>query len=79
MPTPSPIILHHFDQSPFSERIRVIFGFKELAWSSVRISRIMPRPDLMPLTGGGMFVWWSNGGHAASATLRPLSPDFSHY
>jgi glutathione S-transferase len=23
-----------------------------MAWSSVRISRIMPRPDLMPMTGG---------------------------
>jgi glutathione S-transferase len=47
-----PVILHHFDQSPFSEKIRLIFGLKNLAWSSVRISRIMPRPDLMPLTGG---------------------------
>jgi glutathione S-transferase len=47
-----PIILHHFDQSPFSEKIRLIFGLKKIAWTSVRISRIMPRPDLMPLTGG---------------------------
>jgi glutathione S-transferase len=47
-----PIILHHFDQSPFSEKIRVVLGFKRLAWQSVRISRIMPRPNLMPLTGG---------------------------
>jgi len=47
-----PLILHHFDQSPFSEKIRLIFGLKNLAWTSVRISRIMPRPDLMPLTGG---------------------------
>lgn len=52
MPTPHPIILHHFDQSPFSEKIRVVFGFKKLAWNSVRVSRIMPRPDLMPMTGG---------------------------
>ena len=49
---PHPIILHHFDASPFSEKIRVIFGFKGLSWSSVRIPRIMPKPDLMPLTGG---------------------------
>lgn len=48
----SPIILHHFDQSPFSERVRIAFGLKNIAWTSVRISRIMPRPDLMPLTGG---------------------------
>jgi glutathione S-transferase len=49
---PHPVILHHFDQSPFSEKVRVIFGFKQVGWTSVRISRIMPRPDLMPLTGG---------------------------
>jgi glutathione S-transferase len=47
-----PIILHHFDRSPFSEKIRVIFGFKNLSWKSVRIPPIMPKPDLMPLTGG---------------------------
>jgi glutathione S-transferase len=47
-----PIILHHFDASPFSEKIRTIFGFKGLSWASVRIPRIMPKPDLMPLTGG---------------------------
>jgi len=46
------IILHHFEESPFSEKIRLTFGLKNITWSSVRISRIMPRPDLMPLTGG---------------------------
>jgi glutathione S-transferase len=49
---PHPIILHHFDRSPFSEKVRVIFGFKGLSWRSVRIPPIMPKPDLMPLTGG---------------------------
>jgi glutathione S-transferase len=52
MPDDARIILHHFDESPFSEKIRLIFGLKAIAWTSVRISRIMPRPDLMPLTGG---------------------------
>ena len=47
-----PIILHHFDELPFSEKIRLIFGMKKLAWTSVLITRIMPRPDLMPMTGG---------------------------
>ena len=45
-------ILHHFEASPFSEKIRVIFGFKRIAWLSVLIPRILPKPDLMPLTGG---------------------------
>jgi len=52
MTAASPIILHHFEQSPFSEKIRVVFGLKNVEWTSVLISRIMPRPDLMPLTGG---------------------------
>ena len=49
---PYPIILHHFDRSPFSEKIRVVFGHKGLSWRSVRIPQIMPKPDLVPLTGG---------------------------
>lgn len=52
MPRHHQVILHHFDQSPFSEKIRVVFGLKGIAWRSVLIPRIMPRPDLMPLTGG---------------------------
>lgn len=48
----SQVILHHFEASPFSEKIRLIFGLKKLAWQSVLIPRIMPKPDLMPLTGG---------------------------
>jgi glutathione S-transferase len=45
-------ILHHFEASPFSEKIRLIFGFKHIAWRSVLIPRILPKPDLIPLTGG---------------------------
>ena len=29
-----------------------MFGLKDITWTSVRINRIMPRPDLMPMTGG---------------------------
>ncbi|GAB3685474.1 glutathione S-transferase family protein [Salinisphaera aquimarina] len=46
------LILHHFDASPFSEKVRLILGYKNLAWQSVQVPRIMPKPDLMPLTGG---------------------------
>ena len=45
-------ILHHYPNSPFSEKVRVAFGLKKLAWKSVVIPNIMPKPDLMPLTGG---------------------------
>jgi glutathione S-transferase len=46
------IILHHYLASPFSEKVRVALGIKQLAWKSVLIPNIMPKPDLMPLTGG---------------------------
>jgi len=46
------LILHHYPTSPFSEKVRVAFGIKQLAWKSVVIPNIMPKPDLMPLTGG---------------------------
>lgn len=46
------IILHHYDASPFSEKVRTLLGHKQLAWQSVRIPRIMPKPDLVALTGG---------------------------
>jgi glutathione S-transferase len=47
-----PLILHHFDFSPFAEKARLIMGFKHLAWESVQIPMVMPKPQLMPLTGG---------------------------
>jgi glutathione S-transferase len=52
MTAPLPIILHHFDPSPFSEKVRIVFGYKKIPWHSVQIPRILPRPNLMPLTGG---------------------------
>ncbi|HVR54894.1 MAG TPA: glutathione S-transferase N-terminal domain-containing protein, partial [Pseudorhodoferax sp.] len=29
------LILHHFATSPFSEKIRLVLGYKQLAWKSV--------------------------------------------
>lgn len=46
------IIFHHYPPSPFSEKVRVAMGIKKLAWRSVEIPRLPPKPDLMPLTGG---------------------------
>ena len=46
------IIFHHYDTSPFSEKVRLLFGIKGLAWRSVIQPVIMPKPDLVPLTGG---------------------------
>jgi glutathione S-transferase len=48
----SDLILHHYPSSPFSEKVRLILGHKRLAWKSVIIPRIMPKPDVLALTGG---------------------------
>ena len=48
----SDIIVHHYRESPYAEKIRLILGFKRLAWRSVIIPMIMPKPDLTALTGG---------------------------
>ena len=45
-------MLHHFDTSPFSEKVRLLFGLKGLSWRSVIIPSLMPKPDYVPLTGG---------------------------
>jgi len=46
------LILHHYWLSPYAEKIRRIMGFKGLAWKSVEIPMIAPKPDLIALTGG---------------------------
>jgi glutathione S-transferase len=46
------IIFHHYWTSPFSEKVRLAFGLKGLAWRSVEQPTIMPKPHLIPLTGG---------------------------
>lgn len=45
-------ILHHFEGSPFSEKLRAIFGLKQMAWRSVLIPMTLPKPDVIALTGG---------------------------
>lgn len=46
------LILHHYERSPFSEKIRLVLGHKKLPWKSVLVPPIMPKPDLVALTGG---------------------------
>ena len=46
------LILHHYEASPFSEKVRLVLGRKRLAYRSVRIPVVMPKPDVLALTGG---------------------------
>jgi glutathione S-transferase len=48
----SEIILHHYDMSPYAEKIRLALGRKSLTWRSVPTPMVMPKPDHLELTGG---------------------------
>lgn len=47
-----PFLLHHYEGSPFSEKVRLMLGFKGLPWVSVKVPVVMPKPDVVALTGG---------------------------
>lgn len=46
------LILHHYDLSPFSKKIRALLGYADLSWQSVTVREFPPRPELDRLTGG---------------------------
>src|SRR5262249_39992512 len=52
VPPMTDIILHHYDTSPYAEKVRTGLGLKGLAWASVELPVIMPKPNLTALTGG---------------------------
>ena len=80
------IILHHYDTSPYAGKIRKLLGLKGLAWKSVIIPQIMPKPDLTPLTGGyrmtpvmqiGANIYCDS--HHIAARLERLAPEPALY
>ncbi|QHE86063.1 glutathione S-transferase family protein [Hydrogenophaga sp. BPS33] len=46
------LILHHYPMSPFAEKARLMLGHKGFSWQSVTIPSVMPKPDVLALTGG---------------------------
>ena len=46
------LILHHYDASPFTQRVLRMLGIKGLEWRSVTTPMMPPKDDLLALTGG---------------------------
>ena len=46
------LILHHYATSPFSEKVRLVLGLKKASWKSVTVPVMLPKPDVIALTGG---------------------------
>lgn len=47
-----PMVLHHYEASPYAEKIRLLFGIADCEWQSVLSPPQPPRPNVDPLTGG---------------------------
>ncbi|EED36581.1 glutathione S-transferase [Luminiphilus syltensis NOR5-1B] len=45
-------ILHHYEASPYAEKIRLLLGAAGLSWRSVLSPPQPPRPNIDPLAGG---------------------------
>lgn len=48
----SDLILHHYELSPFSIKIRRMLAHKKLPYRAVTQPSVAPKPELTPLTGG---------------------------
>jgi glutathione S-transferase len=46
------IILHQYPISPYSAKVRIALGIKQLAWRACTPPVIAPKPDFVALTGG---------------------------
>ncbi|MCW5889271.1 MAG: glutathione S-transferase family protein [bacterium] len=46
------LILHDYPESFFAEKVRRILAWKGVPWRQVEQPKIMPKPDLVALTGG---------------------------
>ena len=66
----SGLILHHYDFSNFAGKARLLLGYKGLAYQSVEIAGLPPRPLLTPL------IWPHNKAKLLHQRLlqHPLMP-----
>ena len=48
----STLILHHYEMSPFSEKVRAMLGYTQLPWQSAITREMPPRPMVARLAGG---------------------------
>lgn len=46
------MILHHYESSPYAEKIRLMFGYTQSHWCSLLSPAWPPRPNVDPLSGG---------------------------
>lgn len=48
------LLLHHYPASVYAEKVRLALGLKlgSAPWGSVEVGPILPRPHLLPMTGG---------------------------
>lgn len=46
------LLVHQYAASPYCEKLRLLLGHKQLSWRAVEQPMVMPKPQMVPLTGG---------------------------
>ena len=75
----TPIILHHYPMSPFSEKIRAMFGYLDVQWQSALTTEMPPRPVLQSLAGGYRKIPVAQIGADIFCDTRTITPMLAAY
>ncbi|MDX1694703.1 MAG: glutathione S-transferase family protein [Ketobacteraceae bacterium] len=70
----TPLILHHYPMSPFSEKIRAMLGYLEMEWQSALTTEMPPRPVLQTLAGGYRKIPVAQIGADVFCDTRTITP-----
>ena len=73
----SDIILHHYALSPFSEKIRSMFGYTNMSWLSVNVREWPPRDLLTPLASSYRKIPVAQIGADIFCDTKTITPEIS--
>ena len=72
------MILHHYEASPFSEKIRLMFGYTEYAWQSCISPAMPPRPIVEPLVDAYRLIPIAQMGADIFCDTRVISSELAN-
>lgn len=75
----TPLLLHHYELSPYSEKIRAMCGYLDMPWHSVITPAMPPRPMLDHLSGGYRKIPVAQIGADIYCDTRVITPLLAAY
>lgn len=76
--SPHAFILHHYDPSPYAEKIRLLLGMAGMSWRSVLSPAMPPRPNVEPLVGGYRRIPVAQLGADVFCDSRLIAAEIAH-